>query len=136
MQNLEHASPPSSSLFQLWITQWQVGILDPREATLVLKTVLVDLRARKMNDPFWKFLAQFFASSAGPGTSFPRDGVEPERLLERARSLHPQEAKLLLEYLGRCYAFDGEDLQFWAVAREAIQLHVGAASEKSGQNFC
>jgi hypothetical protein len=97
---------------------------------------LVDLRARDVEDPFWKFLAQFFASPVDFGTSFLRDGAGPEQLLERAGALQPQQAKSLLEYLGRCYAFDGDDLQFWKVVGEAIQLHVGAASEKSRSDFC
>ncbi len=124
MQNLEHASPPSSSLFQLWITQWQLGILDPKEAPLVLKKILAGLRTRKVDDPFWGFLAQFFASPAGSETSLTRNADGAEGLLERARSLQLQEAKSLLEYLGRCYAFDGDDLQFWKTVHAAIAIHV------------
>ncbi len=136
MQNLEPASYTSSSLFQLWITQWQLGTLDPKEATLVLKTVLVHLRTREIDDPFWKFLAQFFASPADTGTSFVKDEAEPEQLLQRACSLQPQQARSLLEYLGRCYAFDGDDLQFWTAVRQAIQVQGGAPCEKSRSSMC
>lgn len=136
MQNLECAASPPSSLFQLWITQWQLGILDPRDATFVLKTVLVDLRTREGDDPFWKFLAQFFASPVNPGTSFPVGGAEPEQLLQRAETLQSQQAKLLLEYLGRCYAFRGDDLQFWTMIRETIQLLTDTPCEKSRPDSC
>ncbi len=136
MQNLEPASSTSSSLFQLWITQWQLGILDPREASPVLKTVLVDLSTREVGGSLWECLTQFFASPAESGTSFLQDGVEPEQLMLRAWSLQPQQAKVLLEYLGRCYAFDGDDLQFWKALRKAMDLHVDAACEKSRPDFC
>ena len=136
LQNLESsASSASSSVFQLWITQWQLGILDPREATFVLKTVLVGLRSRKVDAHFWKFLRQFFASPKDAGTSFLIDEAESEQLIQRACSLPSLQAKLLLEYLGRRYAFDGDDLQFWMAVRAAMELYT-APSDKLRANFC
>src|SRR5258708_9496026 len=112
-----------SPVFQLWIIQWRMGILDPREATFVLRLVLHDLRTKRADDPFWKFLQQFLTPSATDGTPLPEDAGETERLLHCAWSLQPRQAKLLLEHLSQCYALNGDDLQFWTTVSEAIELH-------------
>src|SRR5258708_32573238 len=106
MQNLEPAAlSASSSVFQLWITQWRLGILDPREASFVLRMVLRDLSAKRVDDPFWRFLRQFLAPpAADAGASLPKDSIAAEQLLLSALSLQPQQAKSLLEYLSQCYA--------------------------------
>jgi hypothetical protein len=125
MHDVEPSTPSAPSpVFQLWIIQWRMGILDPREAAFVLRLVLHDLRTKRADDPFWKFLRQFLTPSvADTETSLPEDAVEVERLLHCAWFLQPRQAKLLLEHLSQCYALNGDDLQFWRAVSEAIELH-------------
>jgi hypothetical protein len=137
MQNLEPSSSfRSSAVFHLWITQWRLGILVPNEAMLVLRMVLRDLHNSKADDPFWKFLEQFLGPSrVSTGMSRPKDKVKAEQLLHDAWSLPPHRAKALLDYLSRCYALNGDDLEFWRAVRAAIELQE-APDEASYSNCC
>jgi len=124
-------------VFDLWITEWRLGILDQRQAASVLKLVLRDLGAKGADDPFWKFLRQFLEpSDADIETRAPEGVSETARLLDCACSLYPQRAKLLLEHLGRFYAFDGDDLQFWGAVSEAIELSAVSSSGTCRLDSC
>jgi len=124
-------------VFDLWITEWRLGILDPRQAASVLKVVLRDFGAKGADDSFWKLLRQFLEpSEADMATSLPEDASERARLLDCACSLYPQRAKLLLEHLGRFYAFDGDDLQFWGAVSEAIELSAVSSSGTCRLDSC
>jgi hypothetical protein len=137
MQIVELSSSVApSSVFQLWITQWRLGILDPLQSTFVLRSVLSTLRTKRPDDPFWTFLQEFFAPSvADSPATLPTDGVEVEHLLHYAYSLQPQQAKSLLEYLSQHHAFNGDNLEFWRAVQEAIELHAGAGKPVDS-DFC
>jgi len=124
-------------VFDLWITEWQLGILDPRQAASVLKVVLCDFGAKGADDSFWKLLRQCLKPfDADIATSLPEGASERARLLDCACSLGPQQAKLLLEHLIRCYSFNGDDLQFWRAASAAIERNAFSPSEMSRWDSC
>lgn len=113
-----------SDAFQVWMSQWQLAALDTEGCMFVLRFLLRSFSARRPEDRFWKFLAQFLfedeeSIATGQQLWSSRD------LLGHAGSLSPDHARALVAYLGECYAEDNDRL-FWGTVSEAIQLYTVA----------
>ena len=113
-----------SDAFQVWMSQWQLAALDTEGCMFVLRFLLRSFSARRPEDRFWKFLAQFLfedeeSIATGQQLWSSRD------LLGHAGSLSPGHARALVAYLGECYAEDNDRL-FWGTVSEAIQLYTVA----------
>ena len=120
-----------SNAFTVWMSQWQLAALDIEGCLFVLRFLLRSFSARRPEDRFWSFLAQFlFAEDEDP-----TDGQQlctSKDLLSHAGSLKPDHARALVAYLGECYAEEGDRL-FWGTVSEAIQLYtVAPYSGRSG----
>lgn len=122
-----------SNAFQVWMSQWQLAAMDTEGCMFVLRFLLRSFSARRPEDKFWRFLAQFlFAEDDQETTAYDEHLCTSKDLLGYAGSLKPDHARALVAYLGECYA-DERDRLFWGTVSEAIQLYtVAPYSGQSG----
>lgn len=113
-----------SDAFQVWISQWQLAALDTEGCMFVLRFLLRSFSARRPEDKFWRFLAQFLFDDK-ESTADGQELCSSKDLLGHAGSLNPDHARALVAYLGECYAEDNDRL-FWGTVSEAIQLYTVA----------
>lgn len=127
------ANTESSHIFDLWLSQWRLAILDSNSAQPILSAVLNSMLARSGEDAFWECLQEFFEmpdhESSGSSVQDPKASMDlssakkPDlrhHLVERATLLPPRQVKRLLEHLGSAYSLNGEDAAFWHIVEKAL----------------
>jgi hypothetical protein len=125
MDNNAQRGLPSNA-FQVWMSQWQLSSLDADGSMFVLRFLLRSFSARRADDRFWKFLAQFlFTDDDRKDPAYDEYPYTSKDLLGHATSLSSDHARALVAYLGECYA-EEHDRLFWSTVSEAIQLYTVA----------
>src|SRR5215469_1119126 len=120
-----------SNAFAVWMSQWQLAALDTEGCMFVLRFLLRSFSARRPDDRFWSFLAQFLFAEEEDATDA-QSLCTSKDMLAHAGSLKPDHARALVAYLGECYAEESDRL-FWGTVSEAIQLYtVAPYSGRSG----
>lgn len=114
-----------SNAFQVWMSQWQLAALDAEGCMFVLRFLLRSFSARRPDDSFWRFLAQFLFAEDPESAAYGEQSCTSRDLLGYAGSLKPEHARALMAYLGECYAEESDRL-FWATVSDAIQLYAVA----------
>jgi hypothetical protein len=126
----------TNPVFNLWLNQWRLSILDSESATPVLAFVIDSMLAQSGQQQFWQHLEQFLSieakgslvhSAAVDSSIATMDALEgvkdPDsrrQLAKRAGQLPPQEAKYLLEYLSRSHSLQSGNATFWRIVEQAI----------------
>ncbi|HEY6251591.1 MAG TPA: hypothetical protein VI685_16660 [Candidatus Angelobacter sp.] len=125
MNNNAQSGLPSDA-FQVWMSQWQLSALDTEGCMFVLRFLLRSFSARRPEDRFWKFLAQFlFSEEDQQKLAGDENLCTAKDLLGHAGTLNSDHARALVAYLGECYAEESDRL-FWTTVSEAIQLYTVA----------
>jgi hypothetical protein len=125
------ANVGSAHIFDLWLSQWRLAILDSNSAQPILASVLNAMLARPGEDPFWQYLQEFFGSPDHASRSFSTEDIKEDldvtknpdlrrHLIEHAKLLPPRQAKRLLEHLSCSYSLHGEDAAFWRIVKKAL----------------
>ncbi len=134
MPNANSASAESSQIFDLWLSQWRLAILDGNSAQPILSAVLSSMLARSGEDAFWEYLQEFLAAQKRVSNGSFAEEREADTdlkspdirrwLVECVMQLPARQAKCLLEHLGSSYSLHGEDADFWYIVEKALK-HAG-----------
>jgi hypothetical protein len=126
------ANTGSAHIFDLWLSQWRLAILDSNSAQPILISVLNAMLARPGEDAFWQYLQEFFGSPDHASGGFSAKDIKEaldvtknpdlrRHLIEHSKLLPPRQAKRLLEHLSRSYSLHGEDAAFWRIVEKALE---------------
>ena len=128
------ANAESSQVFDLWLSQWRLAILDSNSARPILSAVLSSMLAQSGENAFWEYLQEFLAAQkhVSAGLFVADREVDPDLknpdlrrwLVECVTQLPASQAKRLLEHLGSSYSLHGEDAMFWRIVEKALN-HAG-----------
>ncbi len=123
----------TSPVFNLWLNQWRLSILDSESAAHVLTLVIDSMLVESGQQQFWQHLEQFLSieakgslvhSAAVDSSIATMDALEGAKdpdsrrqLAERAGQLQPQGAKCLLS---RSHSLESGNATFWRIVEQAI----------------
>lgn len=122
-------------IFDLWLSQWRMAILDCESAKFLLLSILDSMHAMSGQDEFWAQLRRFFDSRNQSNRDVDESDSTADlhdRLRLQASLLTSHEAKLLLEDLSRSSSLN-EDRAFWQTAETMINR---CDSHENGDGGC
>ena len=128
------ANTGAGQIFDLWLSQWRLAILDSNSARPILAAVLSAMLARSGEEAFWECLQEFLEAqkhaSAGSSAEEMKESADLKTsdvrrwLVECVMQLPARQAKRLLEHLSNSYSLHGEDETFWRIVEKALN-HAG-----------